>query len=65
MDSKAILEDEDDTDPGQIVDINNNGVTVKCKTGKIILKGIQPEGKKEMLASDFARGNKLEGKRFS
>ena len=65
LDSEAIVEDEDDADPGQIVDINNKGITVKCKTGKIILKGIQPDGKKEMLAADFARGNKLEGKRFS
>ena len=65
MDSEAITEDEHGTDPGQIVDINNKGVTVKCKRGKIMLKGIQPEGKKEMLAADFARGNKLEGKRFS
>ena len=65
MDSEAIVEDEDDAEPGKIVDINNKGVTVKCKRGKIILKGIEPEGKIEMLAADFARGNKLEGKRFS
>ena len=65
FDSEAITEDEDGVDPGQIVDINNEGVTVKCKRGKIILKGIQPEGKKEMFAADFARGNKLEGRRFS
>ena len=65
MDSEAIIKDEEGTDPGQIVDINDKGVTVKCKEGKIILKSIQPEGKNEMLAADFARGNKLEGKRFS
>ena len=65
LDSEAIIGDEDGSDPGQIVDINKKGVIVKCKGGKIILKGIQPEGKKEMLAADFARGNKLEGKRFS
>ena len=47
------------------MDINKEGVVVKCNGGKIILKGIQPEGKKEMLATDFARGNKLEGKHFS
>ena len=65
LDSEAIIKDEDGTDPGQIVDISNTGVTVKCREGKIILKSIQPEGKNEMLAADFARGNKLEGKRFS
>ena len=26
---------------------------------------LKPEGKKEMLAADFARGNKLEGRRFT
>ena len=64
LDSEAITGDEDGSDPGQIVDINKKGVIVKCKGGKIILKGIQPEGKKEMLAADFARGNRLEGRRF-
>tara|TARA_Y100001970_G_scaffold267335_1_gene357185 strand:- start:7249 stop:8199 length:951 start_codon:yes stop_codon:yes gene_type:complete len=64
LDSEAIIGDEDGSDPGQIVDINKKGVIVKCKGGKIILKGIQPEGKKEMLAADFARGNRLEGRRF-
>ena len=64
-DSEAIIEDEDGSDAGEIVDVNNKGVIVKCKKGKIMLKGIQPEGKKEMLAADFARGYKLEGRRFS
>ena len=64
FDSEAIIEDEDGSYPGEIVDVNNEGVIVKCKGGKIILKGIQPEGKKEMLAADFARGNRLEGRRF-
>jgi len=65
LDSEATIGDEDGSDPGQIVDINRKGVIVKCKGGKIIIKGIQPEGKKEMLAADFARGNRLEGRRFT
>ena len=64
-DSEVLAEDEDGSDPGQILGANKEGVIVKCKSGKIILKGIQPEGKKEMLAADFARGNNLEGRRFS
>ena len=64
-DSKALANNEEEGSPGEIVDINKEGVVVKCNGGKIILKGIQPEGKKEMLATDFARGNKLEGKSFS
>ena len=47
------------------MDINKEGIVVKCSGGRIILKGVQPEGKKEMLATDFARGNKLEDKSLS
>ena len=64
-DSKTLIENDEGGSPGEIVDINKEGVVVKCSGGKIVLKGVQPEGKKEMLATDFARGNKLEGKRFS
>ena len=64
-DSKALPSNEEGSNPGEIVEINKEGVVVKCNGGRIILKGLQPEGKKEMLATDFARGNKLEGKSFS
>ena len=64
-DSESLTGDEDNSSPGEIVESNQEGVVVKCKHSKIILKVIQPEGKKEMLAADFARGRKLEGKRFS
>ena len=64
-DSKALVGDEDKNHPGDIMGINKEGVIVKCNGSKIILKGVQPEGKKKMLAADFARGNKLEGRRFS
>ncbi len=63
-DSEVLSGDDDKNSPGEILDINKEGVIVKCSGGKIILKGIQPEGKKEMLAADFARGSKLEGRRF-
>ena len=64
-DSETLIEDDEGGSPGEIVDINKEGIVVKCSGGRIILKGVQPEGKKEMLATDFARGNKLEGKSFS
>ena len=64
-DSEALVGDEEKSKPGEIMDTNKEGVIVKCNGSKIILKGVQPEGKKEMLAADFARGNKLEGRRFS
>ncbi len=64
-DSEPLVGDEDKSSPGEIVGVNKEGVIVKCNGSKIILKGVQPEGKKEMLAADFARGNKLDGRRFS
>ena len=64
-DSEALAGDKDKSSPGEIMDINKEGVIVKCNDSKIILKGVQLEGKKEMLAVDFARGKKLDGRRFS
>ena len=64
-DSESLTGDEDNSSPGEIVGSTQEGVVVKCKRSKIILKRVQPEGKKVMLAADFARGRKLEGKRFS
>ena len=63
--SKTLIENDEGGSPGEIVGINEEGIVVKCSVGRIMLKGVQPEGKKEMLATDFARGNKLEGKHFS
>ncbi len=65
LDSEPLIGGEDKSNPGEIMYANKEGVIVKCNDSKIMLKGIQPEGKKEMLAADFARGNKLEGRRFS
>ena len=62
---KPLIESDERGSPGEIVEINNEGVVVSCNGGRVLLKGVQPEGKKEMLATDFARGNKLEGKCFS
>ena len=64
-DAKTLTESDERGSPGEIVEINNEGVVVSCNGGRVLLKGVQPEGKKEMLATDFARGNKLEGKCFS
>ena len=63
--SKVLADNEEGSSPGEIVAIIKEGIVVKCNGGKIVLKGIQPEGKREMLATDFARGNKLEGESFS
>ena len=36
--------------------IYENGFGVKVSDGEIIIKTVQPEGKKKMNAADFARG---------
>ena len=47
IDSEAIVEDEDGTDPGQIVDINNKGVTVKCKKARSYSRAFNLRAKKK------------------
>ena len=41
---------------GEITDVYDNGFGVKVSDGEIIIKVVQPEGKKRMNASDYARG---------
>lgn len=41
---------------GEILKINKEGIQVSTKEGIILLTKVQPEGKKEMLASDWANG---------
>ena len=43
---------------GTILGITKNGIEVKCSDGKVILKVIQPEGKKRMEASSYLNGLK-------
>ena len=54
---------------GQVTKIYKDGIGVKVDNGEIVLKTIQPSGKKRMNGADFARGyeNKgtLIGKMFS
>ena len=41
---------------GEITNIYEDGFGVKVSDGEIIIKLVQPEGKKKMAASDYARG---------
>ncbi|MBM7109205.1 Methionyl-tRNA formyltransferase [Brevibacillus laterosporus] len=42
--------------PGTIIDRTEDGLIIACGAGSIILKEIQPEGKKRMSVYDFLRG---------
>jgi len=46
--------------PGQILSITSEGITVACAQGALLLEKVIPEGKKEMRAADFANGFRLE-----
>ncbi len=52
--------EQDDFNPkcinGEITNIYDDGVGVKVNNGEIVLKVVQPEGKKRMLATDYVRG---------
>ena len=52
--------------PGQIIRADKNGIEVACAEGSVILKSLQPEGKKPMDAASFINGiRNLEGRRFN
>ena len=46
--------------PGRIESITPDGITVACRPGALLLEKVIPEGKKEMRATDFANGFRLE-----
>jgi len=46
--------------PGQILSIKSEGITVACAQDALLLEKVIPEGKKEMRATDFANGFRLE-----
>ena len=53
-------------EPGEILRADKNGIEVACKEGSVILKSLQPEGKKPMDAASFVNGiRNLEGLRFN
>jgi len=51
--SEASLEK---TSPGDIVAITDTGLLVACSDAPLLIKSLQPAGKKEMSAKDWARG---------
>ena len=45
---------------GEVLEANDEGITVGCKKGSVIIKALKIEGKKMMSVSDFLRGHKIE-----
>ncbi|WP_420595247.1 methionyl-tRNA formyltransferase [Deinococcus sp.] len=51
--------------PGELLAVSADGLTVACGGGAILLTTVQPEGKKPMVAADWQRGSGLRvGERF-
>jgi len=63
--AKTKLEESSSQDlPGKIRASDKNGLLISCGTGTVRLIEVQLEGKKAMLAADFARGFSLENLQF-
>ncbi|MGE4318469.1 MAG: methionyl-tRNA formyltransferase [Deferribacterales bacterium] len=48
-------------EPGTIFDVTKKTFSVKCKTDALVIKELQPEGKKRMPSASFLAGAKLTG----
>ncbi|MGQ0645447.1 MAG: methionyl-tRNA formyltransferase, partial [Elusimicrobiota bacterium] len=48
--------------PGQVTSLEKGlGFFVKCRSGSLLVRRVQPEGRKEMAAEDFWNGARLSG----
>lgn len=55
-----IVKASSDADAGTILNVNGDGILVKCKDDAIIISEVQMPNKKRMKVSDYIRGNKIE-----
>lgn len=55
-----IVKASSDADAGTILNVNEDGLLVKCKDDAIIISEVQMPNKKRMKVSDYIRGNKIE-----
>ena len=51
----------DDRSPGRVVAVTKEGLVVCCGEGMILVRMLQPAGKRIMSAADFARGHRIAG----
>ena len=47
-------------DPGEVLYIGKEGISVQTGSGDLVIEYLQLEGKKEMDAASFVRGHRLE-----
>lgn len=46
--------------PGTVTDVSKDTITVSCGQGRLLIKRVQAEGKKEMSVHDFLLGNSVQ-----
>jgi len=54
-----LLETQSCNNVGEILSIDKDGVIVGCKKGSIVVKRVQPSGKKEMESKSYINGKRL------
>lgn len=54
------IETDDNQKNGQIIQINKKGFVIKTGEGTLLVRRVQLAGSKEMLATDFIRGHRVE-----
>jgi len=57
--ANVVLSNESKPQPGKILDVSPQGITVSAGEGNIIIKELQIEGKREMTAKEFIQGHKI------
>jgi methionyl-tRNA formyltransferase len=50
------VENKTEPEPGPIVHAGNEGITVACGTGALMITSVKPEGKREMSAGEYVSG---------
>lgn len=55
----AVVECSNNLEAGEVVEIQKDGIIVKCKKDALKLLVVKPEGKGEMNPSDWARGARI------
>jgi len=50
----------DSAEPGTILAVGADGVTVACLDGAVVVAEVQPAGKKRMPAAAWAAGRRIE-----
>ncbi len=54
-----LLDTQSQNEPGKILSIEEDGIEVGCKRGKIKVLRVQPPSKKEMSAVEYIRGKRI------